>query len=87
MKPLNRHYLIKKEDKKKEQSAVLLPDDYRKEEDPLVVVEILDASDNCTNNIPVGSKVVVEKTMIREVKALGKTYHLIQENYLLGVVQ
>ena len=87
MKPLNRHYLIKKEDKKKEQSAVLLPDDYKKEEDPLVVVEVVDSSTDCQNKIQPGSKVVAEKTMIREVKALGETYYLVQENYLLGVVQ
>jgi co-chaperonin GroES (HSP10) len=87
--PLNRHLwveLAEKEEDKKE-SSVLIPEDFKKEENPYAIVRVLDSAPDCTCIVPRGRQAVVERHMLKKIKVFEKEVHIIQENYLLGVIK
>jgi len=86
--PSNRHLLVQKTETESEQKtapAVLLPDDYKPKTDIYGVYKlVLDAPD-CSLDAELGDLLVVEQSMLKEVKYKGENYLLVQENYVLGV--
>ena len=42
---------------------------------------------DCTVGVDIGDKIVVERRMISEVKAMGETNYLVLENYVYGRLQ
>ena len=89
LEPHNRHLWIKliEEEKKEKKSAVLLPDDYKPKESEFAVVKVKDSAPDCSHRWPRGEKVIVEKRMIRKVDLGDDIFHVILENYVLGIVK
>ena len=95
LKPLNRHLLVVPHVKENETSAgVLLPDDYRPEENRFIEATIIDVSSDCSEQIrkikyshndSESKKAIIDKTMLQSIIIKDKTYHLILENYVVGV--
>ena len=87
--PLNRHLWVEpvEEEEEKKESSVLLPEDFKKEENPYVIIRVLDSAPDCTCIVPRGKHAVVEGHMIKKIKVFEKEVHIIQENYLLGVIK
>ena len=97
--PVNRHVLIvphtTKKEKNKSQSGVLLPDDYKPKESRYVTATVLDVSDDCNaalktlNRASLQSErdVIIERSMIGEVSHRDKSYYLILENYVVGMLR
>ena len=86
--PHNRHLWIEiEEEKKKPQSAVLLPEDYKPRESEFAVVKVKDFASDCSNRWPRAERAVVEKRMIRKIVLGDKAFHVILENYVLGIVK
>ena len=89
MKPLNRHLLVlceTQKEKEEEQPTFFIPDDVKVTEPPYKVVEVLDLATNCSLEVKVGEKVVVESSQIQAIEVEGNTHHLVLENYVYGVV-
>jgi len=87
LEPKNRHLLVLLIEDIKEKSTIILPDDYKKPESPYVICDVLGKSSDCTVGVDIGDKIVVERRMISEVKAMGETNYLVLENYVYGRLQ
>jgi len=85
--PHNRHLLIFPIDDEKEKVKFVLPDEYTAPESPYVVCDILGIASDCKIPLDVGNRIVVERRMIQEIKAMGATNYLVLENYVYGRLQ
>ena len=93
LKPVNRHLLIVPHVKKNETNAgVILPEDYNPEQDQYIEASVIDIAVDCDKqfhhlrygNID-NNRIVVDRSMIQEVKLKEKTHYMILENYVVGV--
>jgi len=87
LEPKNRHILVLPLEESEEDSVILLPEDYKKPKSPYVVCDVLGISEDCTLEIDIGDRIVVESRMLSEVKAMGETNYLVLENYVYGRLQ
>ena len=86
-KPVNRHILVDLDQRTDEQkSLIVLPEDYQPEQQKHSVVRVLEKSDDVKFNLIVGSKIVVDSSMIEEIVINNTTYNIILENYVVGVM-
>ena len=93
LKPVNRHLLIVPHVQKNEtNTGVLLPDDYKSEEDRYIQATVIDIADDCDKqfrHLRLGTidnnKIVIDRTMVEEVRLKDKTHFLILENYVVGI--
>jgi len=93
LRPVNRHLIIVPHVKSNEtNTGVLLPDDYKPEEDRYIEASVVAIANDCDQQFrhlkfdkPDTAKIVVDRTMIEEVKLRDKTHHMILENYVVGV--
>ncbi len=86
-KPVNRHILIDLDQRTDEQkSLIVLPEDYQPEQQKHSVVRVLEKSDDVKFDLIVGSKIVVDSSMIEEIVINNTTYNIILENYVVGVM-
>tara|TARA_Y100000592_G_scaffold15530_1_gene22793 strand:- start:21056 stop:21322 length:267 start_codon:yes stop_codon:yes gene_type:complete len=86
-KPVNRHILVDLDQRTDEQkSLIVLPEDYQPEQQKHSVVRVLEKSDDVKFDLLVGSKIVVDSSMIEEIVINNTTYNIILENYVVGVL-
>ena len=94
LKPVNRHLLIVPHVKKNETAAgVVLPEDYAPEQEAYVEATVIDVAEDCDkqfNSLRYGvigddKKIIVDRSMIQEVKVKDRTHYLVLENYIVGV--
>ena len=86
-KPVNRHILIDLDQRTDEQkSLIVLPEDYQPEQQKHSVVRVLEKSDDVKFDLLVGSKIVVDSSMIEEIVINNTIYNIILENYVVGVM-
>ena len=86
-KPVNRHILIDLDQRTDEQkSLIMLPEDYKPEQQKHSGVQVLNKSDDVKFDLVVGSKIVVDSSMIEEIVINNTTYNVILENYVVGVL-
>ena len=97
IKPVNRHLLIvphlTKESKQTE-SGVLLPDDFEQdEENAYIEATVVDVASDCSTqfkhlkyeNINHNKRIIIDKSMLQLVKVKDRKFHLILENYVVGL--
>ena len=88
LEPKNRHLLVYPLDKEEqEKSLIVLPDDYKVPESPYVLCDVLGIAASCKIDIEIGDRVIVERRMLHEVKAMSETNYLVLENYVYGRLQ
>ena len=94
LKPVNRHLLIVPHFKKNETAAgVVLPEDYETVQSSYIEATVIDVSDDCSkqfnslrfNAIQLEKKIIVDRSMIQEVKVKDKIHYLVLENYIVGI--
>lgn len=89
-KPLNRHMLLHPVEKVKEEnkSTILVPDDYVQVKSPYETYSVVDVARDCEkmSDGDIGRQVVVNNSMVEELKVHGETYYLLLENYVYGVI-
>ncbi len=88
--PINRHLLVEPVLQTEEEAKILLPEDY-KPKDPFAVVKLLKASSEANSgknsyHFEVGKKLVVNANMLEEIKVQNEVFHVILENYVIGVL-
>ncbi len=85
LEPKNRHLLVlPMDDEEKEKTVIVLPGDYKKPISPYVTCDILGISEDCEIGVSIGDRIVVERRMLQEIKAIGETNYLVLENYVYG---
>ena len=93
LKPANRHLLVVPHVQQNEtNTGVLLPDDYKPEEGRYIEATVIDIADDCDSQFRQlkfgtleGNKIVIDRTMLEEVRLKEKTHFLILENYVVGL--
>ena len=87
--PRNRHLLVAliPDEEEQEKSTVLLPDNYRPSKSPHVAVRLLEKALDCKIECSHGSVLIVEASMLSEIVHNNQTFHLVLENYVLGVIE
>jgi co-chaperonin GroES (HSP10) len=87
LKPVNRYISVNLDSRNEEQkSLVVLPDSYKPEQEKHSVVSVVEAADDIKLNLPMGSKIIVDSSMIDEIVINNTTYNVILENYVVGVL-
>lgn len=84
LEPKNRHILVLPLQEDSEESRIILPDDYKKPKSPFVICDVLGMADDCSLTANIGDRIIVERRMLSEVKAMGETNYLVLENYVYG---
>jgi len=91
--PVNNYLYVRTvEDTDTEESGILLPQDYRAAESPFAVVEVVsqvytsgpDAAESSCWTI--GTQLVVEAHMLRDIQHNGETFTVIKENHVIGIL-
>ena len=68
----------------KQETTIILPEDYRKPESPYIVCEVLGIASDCSIELDISNKIVIERSMLQEIKTAGETNYLVLENYVYG---
>jgi len=94
LSPLNRRILIVPHFKeKRDETGILLPEDYKPQEEPHIVATVVAVAPDCASsfasirNSRDRHEIIVERSMIETVKYKKKKFHLILENYVVGVMR
>ena len=89
-KPLNRHVQIEfgNANPNQTQNGILLPDDFKPTENRYATATVLTASDDvkCLQYLRKGTKIIVDKSMVEEIKFEDKSINVVLENYILGII-
>ena len=89
-KPLNRHIQIEFGGTSENETAtgILLPDDFKPAEHRYATATVLATSDDVkfSESLSKGTQVVVDKSMVEEIKFRDKSINVVLENYILGII-
>ncbi len=87
--PVNRYILINIPEPNEEASnlSIILPDDYKTPDESHLLVSAIRAAADVRFDIQEGSKVVVDRSMIEEIKIGGTIYNVILDNYVVGIIE
>ena len=95
LKPLNRHLVIVPHFKKENKTdhGVLLPEDYKPEQERWVAATVVDVAPDCSANVrnlkpgySEATEILVDRSMINEITHKGKSFYVILENYVTGIL-
>ena len=85
--PVNNYLYVRTvEDTDSDENRILLPQDYRSAESPFAVVEVVNCSGESGTLWGCGLQLVVEAHMLRDIQHNGKTYTVIKENHVIGIL-
>ena len=97
LRPLNRHLVVEPHiERNQTNTGVLLPDDYEPEHDRFVPVTVKGVSEDCGDLIDSllsppwtsGDRVaIVDRSMIHEISLKDEKFHVILENYVVGILE
>jgi len=90
LEPLNRHVLLEPVESKeteKEQSTILVPDDYSVPKSRHGLCKILAVARDCDkfNDADVNKIVLINNSMVEEIKIEDTVYYLMLENHAYGL--
>ena len=85
--PVNNYLYVRTvENPDTEERGILLPQDYRAVESPFAVVEVVSCSGESGTLWGPGLQLVVEAHMLRDIQHNGKTFTVIKENHVIGIL-
>ena len=88
--PVNRYIEIEmREEKPSElQSGIVLPDDFKPTEEQYAIVKIKGWAEDVKfrNKLWVDHEIIVDRSMVEEVKLDNETIQVVLENYVVGIL-
>ena len=88
--PVNRYIEIEmREEKHSElQSGIVLPDDFKPTEEQYAIVKIKGWAEDVKfrNKLWVDHEIIVDRSMVEEVKLDNETIQVVLENYVVGIL-
>ena len=88
--PVNRYIEIEvREEKSSEsQSGIVLPDDFKPTEEQHAIVKIKGWAEDVKfrNKLWVDHEIIVDRSMIEEIKLGDETVQVVLENYVVGIL-
>ena len=87
--PVNRYILIElaTTPNPADSSLIVLPEDYKPPEERFITVAAVKAATDVRFNVPVPSRLIVDRSMIEEISIGGTNYNIILDNYVVGIIQ
>lgn len=87
-KPVNRyiHIDLDPQEDKKEQ-LIVLPESYKKPEEKHTVVRCISWADDVRFFLKYLDKLIIDRKMVEEITVGEETFHVILDNYILGILQ
>lgn len=88
IKPVNRYIQIelRKQEENVTASGIVLPDDYEPVVERYVVVKVMCAATDVRFNLPRGTQILIDQTMIEEITVNNKQIAVVQDNYVIGIL-
>jgi|TARA_R110000824_G_scaffold11540_7_gene50455 hypothetical protein len=86
--PVNRHVWVEVQDEQDnvEPGDILLPEEYTQRRSPFMTCKVLKSARDCNLMLLEGDLIVVDASMISELKSRKNTFSVILENYIYGVL-
>ena len=85
--PVNRYILVEKEeDKNSLESLVVLPEDYKPKIEKHTVVRVLNSAEDVRFDLKNNPRIIVDQSMIEEISINNTIYKVIQDNYVVGII-
>ncbi len=85
--PVNRHILVEKEyENKSSEPLLVLPDDYKPTIAKHAVVKVLNSADDVRFDLKNNPRIIVDQSMIEEISVNNTIYRVIQDNYVVGII-
>jgi len=90
--PCNRHLLVEQVESEKAEKedlgpVVLVPDTYKVQIEEYGAYFVLGVSDDCSIDPCVGDIVLVDNSMVKQIKFKEEIYTVVLENYIFGYVE
>ena len=88
-KPVNRYIQIKlPKPKQQTTSSLVLPDDYKPTEERHITAEVVAYADDVRfkGELQIGSKLIVDKSMIEEITTNYGKINVVLDNYVVGII-
>jgi co-chaperonin GroES (HSP10) len=87
-KPVNRYILIDLAfQEEKTEQLIVLPESYKKPEEKHTTVACLSWADDVRFELNYMDELIIDRKMVEEIKVGRDTFHLILDNYVLGVLK
>jgi hypothetical protein len=67
------------------ESIVLLPEDYKPEEQRYTEVTVLSAANDVRFDVELGSKIIIDRSMVEQISVGSTNYDVILDNYVIGI--
>jgi len=88
--PVNRYIQIETTEEKPSelQSGIVLPDDFKPTEEKYAIVKIKGWAEDVKfrNKLWIDHEIIVDRSMIEEVKLADETVQVVLENYVVGIL-
>ena len=86
-KPVNRYILVEEQQNSTQaESLIVLPEDYKPVEERYTTVSVKNSAEDVRFDLAVGSKIVVDRSMMEEITIGATNYSIILDNYVVGIV-
>jgi len=87
MKPCNRYLYIEPIDvEREEESSLILPENYSSLPEHMLGL-VLEVSEDCKINVKKDDIIIMDTSMIQHIEINEESFHLILENYVMGVLE
>jgi len=87
-KPVNRYIVFEKTPTTIENdSLIVLPDDYKPAEEKFIEVNSISSAEDVRFVIQHPSKLVIDASMIEEIRVGTTNYSVILDNYVVGILE
>jgi len=87
-KPVNRYILIDLEPQEdKKEQLIVLPESYKKPEEKHTVVRCLSWAEDVRFFLNYEDELIIDRKMVEEITVGQETFHLILDNYILGILK
>ena len=85
--PVNRHILIEKDqDANSIESLVVLPEAYKPKVEKHAVVRVVNSAEDVRFDLKNNPRIIVDQSMIEEISINNTIYKVIQDNYVVGII-
>ena len=82
-KPVNRYILVEQHREVAQESLIVLPEDYKPREERYATVEVKAVAEDVRFELPLTTKIVIDKSMLEEITVGGTNYSVILDNYVV----
>tara|TARA_R110002020_G_scaffold9035_5_gene36183 strand:- start:2843 stop:3067 length:225 start_codon:yes stop_codon:yes gene_type:complete len=71
------------------ESGIMLPDDFKPKEERYVTAEVIGWAPDVRfkEDLRVGTKIIVDKPMVEEIRMKNESLNIVLDNYIIGIVE